>query len=47
MSVTIGLVSFKEIATGEPQVLAEVAECVAMVFGGPAAWMSWQHSRKA
>jgi len=44
MSVTIGLVSFKEIATGEPQVLAE---CVALVFGGPAAWMSWRHSRQA
>lgn len=46
LSVTIGLFNFKEIATGEPQVLAEVAEYVAVVFGLLAAWMSWQHSRR-
>jgi hypothetical protein len=47
LSVTIGLFNFKEIATGEPQVLAEVAEYVALVFGVIAAWMSWRHSRRA
>jgi hypothetical protein len=47
LSVTIGLFNFKEVATGEPQVLAEVAEYVALVFGGIAAWMSWRHSRRA
>lgn len=46
LSVTIGLFNFKEIATGEPQVLAEVAEYVAVVFGLIAAWMSWRHSRQ-
>ena len=46
LSVTIGLFNFKEIATGEPQVLAEVAEYVAVVFGLVAAWLSWQHSRR-
>jgi hypothetical protein len=46
LSVTIGLFNFKEVATGEPQVLAEVAEYVAVVFGLIAAWMSWQHSRR-
>lgn len=46
LSVTIGLFNFKEVATGEPQVLAEVAEYVALVFGLIAAWMSWQHSRR-
>ncbi len=47
LSVTIGLFNFKEVATGEPQVLAEVAEYVALVFGIAAAWMSWRHSRRA
>ena len=46
LSVTIGLFNFKEVATGEPQVLVEVAEYVAVVFGLIAAWMSWQHSRR-
>ena len=46
LSVTIGLFNFKEIATGEPQVLAEVAEYFAVVFGLLAAWMSWRHSRQ-
>jgi hypothetical protein len=40
------LFHFKEVATGEPQVLAEVAEYVAVVFGFIAAWMSWLHSRR-
>jgi hypothetical protein len=44
MSVTIGLFNFKEIATGELKVLAEY---LALVFGGLAAWMSWRHSRRA
>ena len=47
LSVTIGLFNFKEVATGEPQVLAEVAEYVALAFGGLAAWMSWRQSRRA
>ena len=47
LSVTIGLFNFKEIATGEPQLLAQVAEYVALVFGVIAAWMSWRHSRRA
>ena len=50
MSVTIGLFTFKEIATGEATVLTVLtvlAEYVALVFGGLAAWMSWQHSRRA
>ncbi|HEY7046335.1 MAG TPA: hypothetical protein VH373_03890 [Jatrophihabitantaceae bacterium] len=47
LSVTIGLFNFKEVASGEPQALAEVAEYVALVFGVIAAWMSWQHSRRA
>jgi hypothetical protein len=47
LSVTVGLFGFKEIASGEPQVLAEVAEYVAFAFGGIAAWMSWRHSRRA
>jgi hypothetical protein len=46
LSVTIGLFNFKEVATGEPQVLAEVAEYVAVAFGLLAAWLSWQHSRR-
>jgi hypothetical protein len=46
LSVTIGLFNFKEIATGEPQVLAEVAEYVAVAFGLLSAWMSWRHSRR-
>jgi len=44
MSVTIGRFNVKEIAAGEPQVLAEY---VTQVFGGQAAWMSWRHSRQA
>ncbi len=39
---TIGL---HEVASGQPQVLAEVAEYVAVVFGGLASWMLWRQSR--
>lgn len=46
LSVTVGLFGLHEIASGEPQILAEVAEYVALVFGGVAAWMSWQQSRR-
>lgn len=47
LSVTIGLFGWQEFAVGEPQVLAEVAEYVAAVFGGLAAWMLWRQSRRA
>jgi len=39
---TIGL---HKVASDQPQVLAEVAEYVALVFGGLASWMLWRQSR--
>ena len=47
LSVTVGLFGWQEIASGEPQLLAEAAEYVAAVFGGLAAWMLWRQSRRA
>lgn len=47
LSVTVGLFNFTEVANGEPQTLAEVAEYVALVFGVIATWMLWRHSRRA
>jgi hypothetical protein len=46
LSVTVGIFGFKEVPTGEPQLLAETAEYAAFVLGGLAVWMSWQHSRQ-
>jgi hypothetical protein len=47
LSVTVGLFGLHEVASGQPQVLAEVAEYVAVVFGGLASWMLWRQSRRA
>ncbi len=47
ISVTVGLFGLHEVSSGEPQVLAEVAEYVAVVFGLVAAWMLWRQSRRA
>jgi hypothetical protein len=47
LSVTVGLFGLQEIASGQPQVLAEVAEYVALVGGGLASWMLWRQSRRA
>jgi len=45
LSVSVGLFGLHEVASGQPQVLAEVAEYVAVVFGGLASWMLWRQSR--
>ncbi len=46
LSVTVGLFGLHEVASGEPQVLAEVAEYVALIAGGLASWMLWRQSRR-
>ena len=45
LSVSVGLFGLHEVASGQPQVLAEIAEYVAVVFGGLASWMLWRQSR--
>ena len=45
LSVSVGLFGLHEVASGQPQVLAQVAEYVAVVFGGLASWMLWRQSR--
>ena len=45
LSVSVGLFGLHEVASGQPQVLAEAAEYVAVVFGGLASWMLWRQSR--
>jgi hypothetical protein len=46
ISVVHGLFGLKEVATGSSQVLAEVAELVAIAFGLLAAALLWQGSRQ-
>jgi hypothetical protein len=46
ISVNWGLFGLKEVSSGEPQVLAEVAEYVALVGGAIASWMLWRRSRR-
>jgi hypothetical protein len=46
VSVIHGLFGFKEIATGSAQILAEVAEMVAIVFGLAAAALIWRSARR-
>ncbi len=45
VSVTVGLFGLKEIATGEPELLAEGAEIAAIVFGALALWLYWRERR--
>jgi hypothetical protein len=47
LSVTVGLFGLHEVASGEPQLLAEVAEYAAVAFGLLGAWMLWRQSRRA
>ena len=46
LSISPGLFGLHEQASGEPQVLAEISEYVALVFGLVAAATSWRGSRR-
>jgi hypothetical protein len=46
ISVLRGLFGVKEVATGTPEVLAEVADYAAVVFGLAAAALLWQAMRR-